>query len=165
MPYNPSVARFKADMQDLSKNMATNFHDLISNQADEVVENMRARVPVKSGKLRDSIRKRDVSRPDRVSFLVMAGGRLTTKTTAAGPYDYALGTEFGTVNEAPEPFFYVSYRDYIAAGTEQDRETFEQTIEENNRVRALRADNYSNERITRSVGHRGAVVIQPRRLR
>jgi HK97 gp10 family phage protein len=162
MPYNPSVARFKADMQDLSKNMATNFHDLISNQADEVIENMRARVPVKSGNLRESIRKRDVSREDRVSFLILAGGPLTTKTSHGAPYDYALATEFGTVHERAEPFFYVSYRDYIQAGAQQDRETFEQTIEENNRVRALRAQNYSNNNLVISHSHRGAVVIHGR---
>jgi HK97 gp10 family phage protein len=194
MPYNPSVARFKADMLDFTKNVAANYHDSVSNVADEVMENMRSRAPVITGALRDSIRKQDVTQTgafgargtrSQVSFLIRCGGTATTrqykrsagyerevkigsgestkgiKRKAGGAgvtVDYAHFVEFGTNKMGPEPFFYVSYRDYKQAGLEQFRETLSQTIEENNRVRDLRSQNYSNGGFSRSVGHRGAVV-------
>jgi hypothetical protein len=150
MPYNPSVARFKRDMFNLNELMRRSFHDQKSAQADELMENMRARVPVKSGALKSSIRKRDISTENRASFLVMAGGPLTTKTSHGHTYDYAMGTEFGTVNERPEPFFYNTARDYFAPVNIEDRETFEQIIANNNQMRAQRANDYSNGSVTRS---------------
>jgi HK97 gp10 family phage protein len=195
MPYNPSVARFKADMLSLTKNVADNYHDTVSNIADEVIENMRSRAPVITGALRDSIRKQDVTQKGafglrgqlmRVSFLIRCGGKSTTrqykrtagyerevkigsgdtkgiKRKAGGAgvtVDYAHFVEFGTAKMGSEPFFYVSYRDYKQAGQEQFRETMERTLEENNRVRALRSQNYSNGGFTSSHGHRGAVVLK-----
>lgn len=166
MPYsgNPTVARFKTDMKDMAAQLGVDLHTNMLQQADELIQNMRGAVPVKSGALRNSIRKKDVSQTygnrQRVSVLVMAGGKETTRRSGAGVvYDYALGTEFGTVHERPEPFFYSSARLYAQQGRESARETVDEAIAENNRVRELRSENYSNAGITASVGGRGGAVV------
>lgn len=69
-----------------------------------------AAAPVRKGNLRRSVR---VEKSRRGGYVVKAGGPLTTREVGKGsgkPYDYALGTEFGTSTEAAEPFFYSTYR-------------------------------------------------------
>lgn len=164
MSNNPSVRQFKTDMLNLVNKAKYNFHQETLAMADEVIGNMQRAIDHQvSGHLAQSLRKKDVSSKDesKISVLVIGGGPLTTKRTAAGhSFDYAIAEEFGTVKETPRPFFYSTYRFYIQGGLEQFRETFDQTIEENNQVRALRGSNYSNAGVTVSAGHRGAVVIQ-----
>lgn len=166
MVYNPSVANFRSDMQKLTEQLGKNYEQTLLAMADEVIANMRSTAPYRTGNLKASLRKKNVTKRagDLVypSVLILGGGPLTTKRTEAGhSYDYAVATEFGTSKEAPEPFFYGTYRAYKAAGTQQFQETLDQTIEENNKVRALRSQNYSNDAGTRHVGYRGAVVIHP----
>jgi hypothetical protein len=160
---NPSVRRFKTDMQNLVNKAKYDFHQETLAMADEVIGNMHRAIPHNvSGHLSQSLRKKDVTNSDqsKISVLVIGGGRLTTRRTAKGnSYDYALAEEFGTVKETPRPFFYSTYRFYIQRGQEQFRETFDQTIEENNKVRANRANNYSNSAGVRSASYRGAVAI------
>jgi len=169
MSYNPSVKRFRNNMQQLTAQLGKNFEQNLLDMADEVIENMRSTVPVLSGQLKASLRKKNVTKKFgdliRPSVLILGGGPLTTRRTKAGHvYDYAVATEFGTSKEAAEPFFYSTYRAYKAAGTTELQETLAETIEENNKVRALQSENYhnpsGNNAITRSVGHRGAVVIK-----
>lgn len=141
---NPSVRRFKADMFDLVNRAKYNFHQELLAQADELVGNIQRAIPhSETGHLRDSVRKQDVSSSDgaKLTVLVKAGGPLTTKRTEAGVFDYALAEEFGTSKEVARPFFYSTVRLYRARGDEQFRETFEETIAANNRLRAARADN------------------------
>ena len=164
MPYsdNPTVARFKTDMQEIRKSLAGSLEDTYLRQADELIDNMRGTVPVLKGALRDSIRKKDVTQTygqdfQRVSILVLAGGPTTTKNG----YDYAVGTEFGTMKEKAEPFFYSSARLYAQAGRESAQETVDEAIEENNRVRALRTENYSNAGVAVSYGGRGGAMAIP----
>lgn len=83
----------------------------VKKGADELVKEMKAAAPVVSGKLRESIRVEASKFP--LSYRVKAGGALTTKPVRDGAkatYDYALATEFGTVDQNPEAFFYPSYR-------------------------------------------------------
>jgi hypothetical protein len=165
MSTNPSVRQFRTDMLDLVNKAKYNFHQEILAMADELVGNIQNAIPHSvSGHLKKSVRKKDVSSADetKLSVLVLAGGPLTTKREASGSFDYALAEEFGTRKEGPRPFFYNTVRFYQAMGLEQFQETFEQTLEENNKVRALRGSNYSNAEATVSNGHRGAVVIQKR---
>ena len=161
---NASVRQFKTDMQNLVNKAKYNFHQETLAMADEVIGNMQRAIEHNvTGHLSQSLRKKDVTNSDetKISVLVIGGGRLTTRRTKSGnAYDYALAEEFGTVKETPRPFFYNTYRFYIQAGLEQFRETFQQTIEDNNRVRALRGSNYSNSGVTVSAGHRGAAVIK-----
>ena len=165
MPYsgNPTVARFKSDMQTMQNQMAASLEENFLRQADELIENMRGAVPVKSGVLRDSIRKKNVSvsygNRRRVSILVLAGGPTTTHHGRTSTYDYALGTEFGTVKEKPEPFFYSSARLYKQQGRESAAETVDQAIEANNRVRQLRTESYSNDGVTVNIGGAGGATV------
>jgi hypothetical protein len=163
MSSNPSVRKFKTDMLDLVNKAKYDFHQETLAMADEVIGNMQRAIEHSiSGHLKASLRKKDVSSTDgsRISVLVIAGGPLTTRhTSQGGAHDYALDEEFGNVKEDPHPFFYGTYRFYIQRGLEQFRETLDQTIEENNKVRALRGSNYSNAGVTVSTGHSGAVTI------
>lgn len=163
MGNNASVRQFKTDMLNLVNKAKYDFRQETLAMADEVIGNMQRAIPHNvSGHLSQSLRKKDVSKKDgsKISVLVIGGGQLTTRRTSTGTsFDYALAEEFGTVNETPRPFFYSTYRFYIQRGLEQFRETFDQMIEENNKTRANRANNYSNSSATVSVGHHGAVVI------
>jgi hypothetical protein len=149
-------------MLDLVNRAKQNFHETLLLQANELAGNIKAAAPVRTGALRDSVRVKDVSTSDgtKLSALVIAGGPKTTKRESSGPHDYSVTTEYGSVKEAPEPFFFSTFRLYKQQGLEQFKETLDQTIDENNRVRALRGQNYNNSSATVSVGHRGAIVIQ-----
>ena len=131
------------------------------------MQNMRGAVPVgPTGNLKRSIRKRNITRAfsnrKRISVLVIAGGPLTTRRNKSGNvYDYAVATEFGTVKERAEPFFYSSARFYQQVGRESARETVDKAIEENNRVRALRTESYSNAGVTVNIGGRGGAQFVP----
>lgn len=71
-------------------------------QGAVLVEKIKEATPVRKGDLRNSIRMIDA--PKMPGVLIIAGG---TPETARGPnLDEALLTEYGTKNEAAEPFFY-----------------------------------------------------------
>lgn len=163
MGNNASVRQFKTDMLDLVNRAKQDFRKTLLLQADEVIGNMQRAIPHQvTGHLSQSLRKKDVSSSDgtKLSVLVIGGGRLTTKRTAGGgSFDYAIAEEFGTVKEEPRPFFYSTFRLYKQQGLERFRETLEETIKENNQVRAARAQSYSNSGVTVSVGHRGSITI------
>ncbi|GEC52261.1 HK97 gp10 family phage protein [Bradyrhizobium japonicum] len=159
MGTNTTARNFKARMQELAQQMKGSFHDMLLAQGDELVDNIQRAIPHNvTGHLKQSVRKKDVSTDTKLTVLVLAGGPLTTKRTPAGhSFDYALAEEFGTEKQDPRPFFYSSVRLYRAGGLEQFRETFEETIAENNRTRAILKDNYSNAGVSVNVGHRGAI--------
>ena len=73
--------------------------------ASELVEDMQARAPQDSGTLRESIRAEP--NEDDGTVTVRAGGTPeTARPTANGEtYDEALLTEYGTIHQAPRPFF------------------------------------------------------------
>jgi hypothetical protein len=175
MSNNASVRQFRTDMLDLVNKAKYNFHQELLAMGAELAGNIQDAIPHSvSGNLKKSVRVRDVSTSDetKLSVLVLAGGALTTKREASGLYDYALAEEFGTQKETPRPFFYNTVRFYQQRGLEQFRETFAQTLEENNKVRALRGSNYNNNGLALvglsvkasntsiTNGYRGAVVIQ-----
>lgn len=149
-------------MLDIVNRAKQDFHQTLLLQANELAGNIKAAAPVRTGALRDSVRVRDVSTSDgaKLSVLVIAGGPKTTKQENSGPHDYSVTTEYGSRKEAPEPFFFTTFRLYQQGGLEQFRETLDQMIEENNRVRANRSSNYSNVGATVSPGYRGSIVIQ-----
>lgn len=176
MGNNPSVKQLKTDFQDFAKDVATSFHQATLLMAGELVENIKANAPKgDTGHLRDSIRSKDVSQLDyaggKVSVLVLGGGPETIRRTKTGhTYDYSIATEFGTRKEAPEPFFYSTYRAYVAGGLEFFKETLQQTLDRNKQVLSLHDENVNytttnpgylfDTTSTRSVASRGAVVIQ-----
>lgn len=157
---NPTARQFRTDMLKVSEFLKGSLEQAYSRQADELMGNMRANVPEDTGALKKSIRKKVIKGRNRVSVLVAAGGPATTRTTAGGEsYDYALSVEFGDVDHPAEPFFYSAARRYKTASNEIARETVAKAIEENNRVRALRADNVSIGNFTNTRGGRGGAVV------
>ena len=166
MPYsgNPTVKQFKTDMLDFRKQLSGSLEQMYLREADELVQNMKAAVPVRSGALKASIRKKNVTRQYgydfmRVSVLVLAGGPATTRHERSGSTDYALATEFGTVKEKAEPFFFPAARLYSQTGRESARETVDEAIAENNRVRELRTQNWSNADVSVSSSGRGGATV------
>lgn len=81
----------------------------LSSGADELVAAQKSLAPVKTGKLRDSVRK-ELAPPYRVR--VRAGGPTTTVAArqGQGEYDYAIGAEFGTSDTEAQSFFWPAYR-------------------------------------------------------
>lgn len=156
---NPTVKNFRTDMLKVSEFLKGSLEEAYSRQADELMSNMRANVPEDTGALKRSIRKKVIKGRNRVSVLVAAGGPLTTKTSGGVTYDYALSVEFGDVEHEAEPFFYSAARRYKTASHEIARETVAKAIEENNRVRALRAENVTIGHFTNTRGGRGGAVV------
>ncbi len=127
----------KIALNALASSMSSALPGALKAEADALADAIRARAPKgDSGNLARSVRV--VSSSDGFSYSVVAGGDLTTKEIrgASGvkyerevkigtddtqniakkaggkgvTYDYARATEFGTVNEAAEPFFFNTYR-------------------------------------------------------
>lgn len=79
----------------------------IDQGATEMLVRMKLLAPVDDGNLQMSIRKEDG--PHELSVSVAAGGERTTRPVRDGisaTYDYSLGTEYGTAEEAAQPFFW-----------------------------------------------------------
>lgn len=166
---NPSVRQFRTDMLDLGKELSKNFHQLALDEADELIGNMsRAIAHNVSGHLAQSLRKQDVSTADgtKISVLVRAGGKLTTRRTSTGQvHDYSGDEEFGNVKETARPFFYSTFRLYQRGGVDRFRETLDQAIATNNQQRATRSDSYYNLGPGTTVGTRFRTVSSTGRSR
>jgi HK97 gp10 family phage protein len=83
----------------------------LQKQANGLAKAIKQAAPSDKGKLRESVRVEPGKRAD--SITVKAGGPLTTRPVRNGAketYDYANATEFGTVKETAQPFFYPTYR-------------------------------------------------------
>ncbi|EJN11854.1 phage protein, HK97 gp10 family [Bradyrhizobium sp. YR681] len=159
MGNNPSVKQFKTDMLSLKNQVAKKFRNQFLAQAAELRENIQVAIQHNiTGHLHDSVRVKDVSTDTKPSVLVLAGGPLTTKRTDAGAFDYALAEEFGTVKEEALPFFYPTVRGYKNAFREGARETFQETIEESNKIRAARASN--SGAAGQTAAYRGALTLR-----
>lgn len=107
-----SVDQLRAQLSAISRQTEAAAQSAVEKAAQTLAGAMRERVPIRKGELAKSI---VVSRINASRYRVQAGGQLTTKSenSSAGaekPYDYARATEFGTVKEAAEPFFYSTYR-------------------------------------------------------
>lgn len=120
----------------------------IKQQADDLASAIRAEAPVVSGALRDSVKVR--RKRGELELEVTAGGEATTRfydrdtgyvrevvidgrsnegiakqVGGAGvAYDYALASEFGTINAPAQPFFYNTAREHLP----EIREEIEQAV-------------------------------------
>lgn len=110
MANNPSVEAFKVRLARLPAAAKRAARDAVYKQAEATADLMRRAAPVKTGKLRDSVRVEDGAH--ELQAVIRAGGSATTVTARAGQgkYDYSLGVEFGTSQGPAEPFFWPSYR-------------------------------------------------------
>src|ERR1044072_397208 len=112
MARNLSVQQFQQLLARIPPALAAELDAGVRGGAEGLAEAMRSVVSVgKTGNLKQSIRAEKGRKP--LSYLVKAGGSLTTKEVRGGsgkPYDYSLAGEFGTGNEAAQPFFWPSYR-------------------------------------------------------
>ena len=106
-----NAAQVRKFLESLPAGIRQRIQDELEAQAAIVARSMLLKVPRRSGNLQRSIRVEQVS-PLRVA--VKAGGPLTTKPVRKGAsveYDYALAVEYGTQEQAAEPFFWKSWRE------------------------------------------------------
>lgn len=97
---------------------ADSMENTLQREAEALAAAMKARVPVKTGRLRDSIYAERVKtstiagQKGLLEVRVVAGGTLTTVAARQGhgSYDYSRGVEFGTSDTQAEPFFFNTYR-------------------------------------------------------
>lgn len=93
------------ELSTVSKAVSIASADKSRSIAGEMVEGMRARVDVRTGSVRDSIRAEE---NDDGTVTVRAGGTPeTARPTKAGTtYDAAVILEHGTIHQPAEPFFW-----------------------------------------------------------
>lgn len=96
--------------KDLPTKVKRKLAGTIKAEAGRLADAIKAAAPVKSGKLRDSVKVR--RRKNDTDLVVTAGGDATTNGTAGpgGAADYALYVEYGTVKNPARPFFYSTAR-------------------------------------------------------
>lgn len=100
-------------LEKLPKIARANLQTGMTESAEALANNMRARVPVKEGTLRDSIRVEPRKNPNLIGALIKAGGPTTTKPVRNGQsavYDYSMAIELGTQEQLASPFFFPEYR-------------------------------------------------------
>lgn len=140
MPYNPSLAKFKTEMHSIREQMRYNVHQRLLATGREIAENMKAAAPKDTGAVADSVRVEDVSRigpaSSSYSVKIKAGGPKTMRRSSKSGevYDYSAAVEFGTQDMQPEPFFYNTFRRYRSHWPNQIAETFEQTLQRNQKI-------------------------------
>jgi HK97 gp10 family phage protein len=141
---------FERAIGQLSFKLRRQIAEAIKAEADRLADAIKAAAPVKTGKLRDSVKVRRTR--NELTLYVTAGGEATTryydrstgyerevvidgrsnkgiakKEGGAGVgYDYALATEYGTSKENAQPFFYPTARELEPS----IRENIEQAVSE-----------------------------------
>jgi HK97 gp10 family phage protein len=111
MARNLSVGQLQDLLNSISPAIAAELDMAVAEQALRLAESQRAAVPIKSGKLKQSIKVEKGRKT--FSYRVVAGGALTTVEARQGSgasYDYSRGVEFGTVAAPAKPFFFPTYR-------------------------------------------------------
>lgn len=118
---------FERAIGQLSFKLRRQIAEAIKAEADRLADAIKAAAPVRTGKLRDSVKVRRTR--NELTLYVTAGGDDTTKEVRSGSgveYDYALATEFGTSKENAQPFFYPTARELEPS----IRENIEQAVSE-----------------------------------
>jgi HK97 gp10 family phage protein len=97
--------------KDLSFKLKRELVTVIKEQADGLAEAIKSAAPVKTGRLRDSVKVRRGR--NTLELVVTAGGDDTTVSERGegGQYDYSLAVEFGTSRQPAQPFFWRIYRE------------------------------------------------------
>lgn len=113
MARNASLERYKQLCGELKVEVRREALTGTAEQAESMAETMRAVAPEgETIKLKNSIRVEPGRKPGQV--FIKAGGPTTTKPVRSGSgnatYDYAVGQEFGTHDQAAQPFFWPTYR-------------------------------------------------------
>ena len=101
---------FSRQIGDLSIKLKRQLATAIAQEADKLATTIKAAAPVRTGKLRDSVKVRRARRD--LTLEVIAGGDSTTHGTRGphGAADYAIFTEYGTRKTPAQPFFYSTAR-------------------------------------------------------
>jgi HK97 gp10 family phage protein len=143
---------FERAIGQLSFKLRRQIAEAIKAEADRLADAIKAAAPVKTGKLRDSVKVRRTR--NELTLYVTAGGEETTRmygrdTDYASDvvidgrsnkgiakrrkgegrgvsFDYALATEYGTSKENAQPFFYPTARELEPS----IRENIEQAVSE-----------------------------------
>jgi HK97 gp10 family phage protein len=114
---------------------------VIKQEANGLARAMEARVHVRQGDLRNSIRVEEgSSKFASIVFWVKAGGSATT----THGYDYSMATEFGTRKEHARPFFWNTYRAMAPGIRRRIEAAIWEAVEELNQGNVVRQQGETN---------------------
>lgn len=108
------LARLRSRLSNASRRVPNEVKAVVAEEADRIVAAMKARAPVDSGALRDSIGWTFGTAPQGSIAIVQGLGRgdiaVTIYAGGSAAY-YAHIIEFGSVNSAAQAFFYPTFRE------------------------------------------------------
>jgi HK97 gp10 family phage protein len=107
------TAALQALVDSIAREVVDSVNDVLANEANKMVRDMRAAVPKKSGTLMSSIRAERITGNKSIGVRIVAGGPTTTKPIRHGSgvaFDYSRAIEFGTHRAGAHPFFFTTYR-------------------------------------------------------
>lgn len=121
---------FKRRLQKLPKVIRRELSDAMEKDAEEWVKTSRylaPKDPEDGTPLHDSILRQATETGGQI---VRAGGKTTTKPSKGGPYDYAVGREFGNSVAPAQPFYWPAYRLLRKKFTSRRRRALSKAIKE-----------------------------------
>jgi HK97 gp10 family phage protein len=124
------ITSFNRQISQLPFKLKRQLAAAIAQKADRLANAIKAKAPVRTGALRDSVKVRRAK--GDLTLEVTAGGSSTTHGERGphGAADYALFTEFGTRKEPAQPFFYSTARAMQAEITDNITQAIEDVLDE-----------------------------------
>ncbi|MBX4993857.1 HK97 gp10 family phage protein [Rhizobium binae] len=123
-------AAFRRRLAKIPRIVRKAMREAIEKDAEEWVRLAQSIAPVDPEDgvfLKPSIRSEPTETGGQV---VRAGGKTTTRQTENGPYDYAVGQEFGTQHMPASPFFWPAYRSLKKRFTSRRRRALNKAVKE-----------------------------------
>lgn len=122
------TADFKRRLARVPAAVRKAVNDAIEKDAEEWVSLSKSIAPTDpegGTPLKDSIRRHPTPTGGQV---VRAGGETTTKQSENGPYDYAVGQEYGTREMNASPYFWPAYRSLKKKFTSRRRRALNKAV-------------------------------------
>ena len=94
-----------SDLSDIAHGIGPDVQKAIQDAADKIAEDARSRVPVETGRLRDSIKVIEYNEPGRFGYRIVADAEADPVRGRSDGTPYAHMVEFGSVHNQPaRPF-------------------------------------------------------------
>jgi HK97 gp10 family phage protein len=103
----------QALVNNIAQEVVDAVNDVLANEANKMLRDMRAAAPKKTGTLASTIHAERFGGKNSIGVRISAGGPATTKPVRQGAgkaFDYSRAVEFGTHHAGPHPFFFTTYR-------------------------------------------------------
>lgn len=126
-PFGTNGVALKSDLSEISSGIPDSVKEALKGEADKIAEAAKAKAPVDTGRLRDSIHVIDYNEPGFVGYRVVADAgakqlrasrwdRKNKQRVYTGglreAFSYAFLVEYGSVhNQPPRPFLVPALRE------------------------------------------------------